>query len=301
MKRLAIVLLLMFALSANAYAMEVPSEITIQNLNGNQQYIKVYTVSPGTDPATLIGDPFDYEGFHYTYAAITKQENRLEETLPRAETVTVNTTKNDLSEILATLAPTIEYKDGTYAGTLRLDHTSLHTEAAGYARKSYTVSETKSIGNLSSNDMSYVPSTTVKNGMTLNLANVEWQVQSTALVDDVLVPSQYQAVATYSSRASYQAATGYITTAEYTGQIACSAVDSITYTVTYLGTKQAANTLGETVLSALPTAGIIGGTVIALAAIVVLSVLLVRTRRELGQLHTLHGLPEGEEFEEEAE
>lgn len=70
------------------------------------------------------------------------------------------------------------------------------------------MSEVKTIGQLDRNDMSYVPSTTVKNGRTLNLVNVEWQVTGTDLVGEALVPSSYQAVATYSAKATYQAATG---------------------------------------------------------------------------------------------
>ena len=66
-------------------------------------------------------------------------------------------------------------------------------EAADYASRSSTLSETKTIGPLDRNDMSYVPATTVKNGVTLNLANVDWQVIGTDLVGDVLAPSSYQA------------------------------------------------------------------------------------------------------------
>lgn len=110
-------------------------------------------------------------------------------------------------------------------------------ESEDYAAKSYTVSEVKTIGRLDRNDMSYVPSATVKNGRTLSLADVEWQVTGTDLVGETLVPSSYQAVATYSARVPYQAATGYITTAEYTGEITREGVESITYVLTYLGTK----------------------------------------------------------------
>ena len=46
----------------------------------------------------------------------------------------------------------------------------------------------------------------------LQLVGVDWQVQGTALVDDLLVPSSYKAVAQYSAKASYSAATGYIST-----------------------------------------------------------------------------------------
>ena len=127
-------------------------------------------------------------------------------------------------------------KDG-FSGKLALDHTTLSTKASGYTTKHSKTTETKVIGNLDRNDMSYVPATTIKNGKTLSLANVEWQVTGTALVGEALVPAQYQAVATYSASSSYQAATGYVTTAEYHGTVTAEGVDSITYTVVYTGSK----------------------------------------------------------------
>ena len=79
------------------------------------------------------------------------------------------------------------------------------------------IQEVKEIDNLDSNDMAYVPDTVTKDGTTLPLTGVDWQVQGTSLVDDVLVPTSFKAVATYSGTGYYTAATGYVTTAEYTG------------------------------------------------------------------------------------
>ena len=237
MKRVISCVLLMLVLTSNALALEVPTDTVVQNLNGSQQAIKTFTVSPEQDPAALIEEPFELEGYLYTFADIVKSENPVEETQIHTEVITVETTKDDLALILEQLKPTIEYDDGRFQGTLALDHTSLNTVAAGYATKNYTVTETKTIGQLDRNDMSYVPATTIKNGRTLSLANVEWQVTGTDLVGEALMPSQYQAVATYSAKASYQAATGYVTTAEYTGEITHEGVESVTYVLTYLGTK----------------------------------------------------------------
>ena len=237
MKRVISCVLLMLVLTSNAFALEVPTDTVVQNLNGSQQAIKTFTVSPEQDPAALIEEPFELEGYLYTFADIVKSENPVEEKRIHTEVITVETTKDDLALILEQLKPTIEYDDGRFQGTLALDHTSLNTVAAGYATKNYTVTETKTIGQLDRNDMSYVPATTIKNGRTLSLANVEWQVTGTDLVGEALMPSQYQAVATYSAKASYQAATGYVTTAEYTGEITHEGVESVTYVLTYLGTK----------------------------------------------------------------
>ena len=237
MKRVISCVLLMLVLTSNALALEVPTDSVVQNLNGSQQAIKTFTVSPEQDPAALIEEPFELEGYLYTFADIVKSENPVEETQIHTEVITVETTKDDLALILEQLKPTIEYDDGRFQGTLALDHTSLNTVAAGYATKNYTVTETKTIGQLDRNDMSYVPATTIKNGRTLSLANVEWQVTGTDLVGEALMPSQYQAVATYSAKASYQAATGYVTTAEYVGDVTHEGVESVTYVLTYIGTE----------------------------------------------------------------
>lgn len=152
------------------------------------------------------------------------------------ETVTADTEKSDLSVVLKALSPSIEYDDGEFRGTLYLDHSTISTVASGYTTKSYTVSTTKEIDNLDTNDMAYVPDTTTKNGVTVQLQSVDWQVQGTSLVDDILVPAQYKAVATYAGRASYRAATGYVTTAKYIGDIVAEGIESVTYTVIYTGT-----------------------------------------------------------------
>ena len=280
-----IALALALLCTGSAYALEVPTDTVVQNLNGVQQYIKTYTVEPGTDPQALIEGPFEYEGFLYTFAAITKEEKPFEDSQTHRETVTVETAKSDLASVLAALSPSMEFSDGRYSGTLNLDHTTINTVASGYTTKSYTVSATKEIGNLDSNDMSYVPATTVKDGKTIQLQSVDWQVQGTALVDDVLVPSQYKAVATYSGKAYYNAATGYITTAEYVGEVSCSELESITYTAIYTGTAAPAEEpetdglLGGSVADTLlkNTPWILGG--IGAAAIVTLSVLLARSRK----------------------
>ncbi len=230
-------LLLVIGSFASAFAMEIPTKTVIQNLNGTQQYIKVYTVSPDIDPGTLIEQDFSYEGFDYSYSDMTKSDNYFESEKEHSEVITAETEKKDLSAVLEALPPSIDFDDGTYTGTLYLDHTTIETKAAGFVSKSYTVSDTREFANLDSNDMAYVPQAVTKDGKTLQLVGVDWQVQSTALVDDLLVPSSYKAVAQYSGKASYSAATGYISTASYSGKVNCKKLESVTYTVTYVGTE----------------------------------------------------------------
>ena len=236
-RHLALSVLLVLSLMTTAMAAEVPVNLVVENLNGQQRIVKTYELPPGTDPETLKEPSFTYDGFSYTWAYTTKDEHTFLETKTVTETVTVETGKKDLNAVLEQLAPSIPYDDGEFSGELALDHTTITTEAAGYASKSGKVTATKTIGPLDRNDMSYIPATTVKDGKTLTLANVEWQVIGTDLVGDVLAPSSYQAVATYSASTSYQVATGYVSTAEYKGTVTASGIESITYTVVYVGTE----------------------------------------------------------------
>ena len=246
-RHLALSVLLVLSLMTTALAVEVPVSLVVENLNGQQRIVKTYELPPGTDPETLKEPSFDYDGFTYTWAFTTKDEHAFLESKSVTDTVTVETASNNLDKILAELAPSIPYDDGEYSGELALDHTTLSTVAAGYTTKYGTVTATKTIGPVDRNDMSYVPATTIKNGMTLKLSGVTWQIAGTDLVGDTLMPSSYQAVATYSASTSSKVATGYVTTAEYKGEVTASGVDKITYTVVYVGeeTKPAALSTSE--------------------------------------------------------
>ena len=308
MKKICLCLLLTAALTMSASALEVPTNTVVQNLNGSQQLVKTYTVSPEVDAQTLIEEPFQLEGYLYTYADIVKEENRVAERQSHTETVTVETAKKSLDVILEQLAPTMEYDDGTWSGTLALDHTSINTQAAGYTTGSSTVTATKTIGPLDRNDMSYVPATTTKNGVTLNLSNVEWQVIGADVVGDVMAPCSYQAVATYSGKSYYKAATGYVTTANYVGEVTHEGVESVTYQVTYLGEEYEPepshapeegqpNLLQRVVSSPNFLRNVLGGAGVITA--VVLTVLLILSRREVKSLRTEDGETDDEQEERE--
>lgn len=300
MKKAILGVLFALAMSVNALALEVPTETIVQNLNGTQQVIKTFTITPDADPQDLIEEPFILEGFLYTFSDIVKVENRVEDTKQGTETVTVETAKKDLSAVLEKLPPTMEYDDGKYAGTLALDHTSIHTEAAGYENRSSTLSTTKTIGPVDRNDMSYVPATAVKNGVTLKLANVDWQVIGTDLVGEYLAPSSYQAVATYTGKSYYNAATGYVTTAEYVGDITRDDVESITYTLTYLGTEEDGG--GAAVSRMLNSLALAAPYILAGLGVIsagIMAALLVRARRQLQSLQEDEQEIEGYEEEEE--
>ncbi len=235
MKRTIAAIALLSTLVLSASAAHVPEEVVTENRNGQQLIIKTYTLSPQDDPSGLIQEPFDLDGFHYEHMETVKEDQSFRDSKQHTETVTLETSTQNLSDILAQLPPTKEYAQDGYAGVLTLDHTTLNTVAAGYTSQRYTISDTRQYTDLDRNDPAYVPTTVVKNGTTLSLTNITWSTTGTGLYGDTLLPTSYTATATYSAAGSRQVATGYVTTANYTGEITAEGVQSVRYTVTYLG------------------------------------------------------------------
>lgn len=236
MKRTIAAIALLSLLTLSASAAHVPEGVITENRDGRQLIIKTYTLSPQDDPTALIQPPFDLDGFHYEHMETVKEEQNFRDSKQHTETVTLETSTKNLSDILAQLAPTKEYSQDGYTGVLTLDHTTLKTEASGYTSQRYTISDTRQYTDLDRNDPAYVPTTVVKNGTTLSLSNITWSTTGTGLYGDTLLPTSYTATATYTAAGSRQVATGYVTTANYTGEITAEGVQSIRYTVTYLGT-----------------------------------------------------------------
>ena len=235
MRKTLVFLILAATLTASVSAAYIPDSEVCENRDGRQLIIKTFALAPDDDPQALVEEPFGREGYNYSFISIVKEEKPFASKKTHSEIVTVETATDDLSEILSALDATLPYDDGEYSGTLALDHTTIQTEASGYSTKSYTVKDVKTYEGLDRNDPSFIPKTTIKNGATLTLQNIDWAVQSTAVSGDALVTAQYMATATYSAGVSYKAADGYVTSAAYTGEIVASGISEILYTVTYVG------------------------------------------------------------------
>ena len=75
MKKAILCVLLTLSMSVSAFALEVPTDTVVQNLNGSQQVIKTFTIPADQDPQSLIEQPFELEGYLYTFTDIVKTEN----------------------------------------------------------------------------------------------------------------------------------------------------------------------------------------------------------------------------------
>ena len=88
-KHIMTCLLLCMALTASAFAADVPESFVSENLNGQQRIVKTYVLPAAGNPEALKEAPFDYDGYHYTWAYTTKEEHPFLLTKSATETVTV--------------------------------------------------------------------------------------------------------------------------------------------------------------------------------------------------------------------
>ena len=129
----------------------------------------------------------------------------------------------------------VETEEG-YSGILKLDHTSVHVTVDGYKSSTKNHSTTRTFPNLSDADLSLLPKTVTEGGRTLSLATVQW---SSSYGDDGEggASVRYSATASYTGTSTTRYATGYTITANYTGEVAKTGCEIVTYTAIFGSTE----------------------------------------------------------------
>jgi hypothetical protein len=231
---------LLLSLGTAAFAAAAPVNVERRNVDGVAYIVKTYETAPGTAETQIVEDDFEDGGFQYTLHTVASEDKTSEETKEVTEMRTAESESKELSEVLKKFPSALPFEADGFTGSLVLDAGSILTEAAGYTTYMSTISDTREYFGMMYADAAQLPQSVVKNGATLPLADVSWTVTGTSLAGDSLVPSEYKATAVYSKKVSSQAATGYVSTAIYRGEVSRSVVDSVVFTITYIGTPIAA-------------------------------------------------------------
>lgn len=214
-----------------------PTDIQLMEQGARNYLYKTYTVAANYEPNLLVESPFSQGGYRYRFSEIIQRDSTpgsVSKTVTQTSTVASST--DNKAEILALFGDKLPYSDSDgYEGELFLIPESLTISESGQTSYSYTVSETKQFDNLDSNDMAYIPKTMVKNGMTLPLQDVDWQVTDSQSMGYSTVANKYTATAYYSAPATGTKASGYTATASFSGNVVKQMIGKNTYTIVYEG------------------------------------------------------------------
>ncbi len=228
--------------------MPVPVSTLLEIKDERHIMTKLFEIPAGEtiDPSELKEQSFKLDGYSYSYFETEKEEIYNEEKREEKQEVKLSTDNNDAAAILEQLNPDMAFDKDGFIGKLLLDHAAIVTEVEGYVNKTYTINDSQTLMNLSSNDPVQVPKYMTNNGIELKLKTVDWRVNQSDAIDYNSIPTSYTAVAHYSGSYSKKIATGYVTTAYYTGEVIKRTLLKTEYTLTYLGEKLPEPTLAPT-------------------------------------------------------
>ncbi|MDR1705923.1 MAG: hypothetical protein LBS19_14740 [Clostridiales bacterium] len=217
-------------------SLPVLSDVKTTDGPGIRYMIKSYEAAPDYDPdfALLVEEPFEHEGLRYTFQYVSANEVLQTDRKWERDEVNFPVDNEDIQPVFQRLEPSIPYRgeDG-YAGTLDLDLGAVWVQIMAYTNKSYTLTDTVTIGGLSSNDTSNIPKTREKSGVTLTLENVDWTVQESSTIGYDSVPTKYTATAHYSGSYSKKVPSEYLARAWYGGYVEKTSVAKVVYSITY--------------------------------------------------------------------
>lgn len=211
-----------------------PFEITNVDERGTWLVVKSYEVPADVDPQTdLVEQDVYREGKLYEARDILQKKTPgSTDSREASKSVTITSASKDKTAILKQLDEQTFYSEGGYEGYLTLDQNSIKSEVSGTSGYSYPITEKKEYTGLTRNDPSLIEKSIVKNGVTLNLGDVNWMSMGSTVSGDSIV-STYKAVATYSGTAYGSKADGYIVTAEYKGTVTKEVAGDYIYSIIY--------------------------------------------------------------------
>lgn len=212
-----------------------PVSVTTKTVEGVPYITKVYELPQGADTSACTAS-FEQDGFLFTKHDVSQQVREGQtDSKTATQTETLETESDKISDITAEAAPTVPYSEDGYTGQLSLDVAAIVVEENGSSTYSYRVEDVREYTNLDRNDAAYVPKTVLKNGVTLQLENIEWVVMGQHPVDGRMVPNLFKAIATYAGTATGSRADGYIATLTYTGTVTKTTPGVTVYTIVFRG------------------------------------------------------------------
>ena len=194
---------------------------------------KVYQLAVSEDPRRIPTEDFIRGGYRYSLIDLTMKNEIGVDTKEYTETVTMDTKTGDTTEAMKLLdaQKEVQTEDG-YSGTLILDHTSVKVSVKGYKTTTKNITAERTYSKLADADLDLIPKTVTENGNSLTLNDAQWTSET-----DEDGNLRFTATAVYTGTATSRYATGYVLTANYTGNVVKTNCELITYTAIFEGEK----------------------------------------------------------------
>ena len=201
----------------------------------NDDLIRQYEVTKEQEKTFIdsIEKEIEINGEKYNFINYQTEGGNIQEEKQISTTKTIRSKTNNIEKLVKELGDNIEYSENGYTGKYILDTESIGIKTINNGYYEKLIEENKRYSNLEKNDLDFISKTIEKDGLTLDLLNTEWQVQSNKKVGEYEVPDLYTANCYYATKIKVDYPNTYIVTANYNG-IAKKLIEKpITITVNY--------------------------------------------------------------------
>lgn len=177
-------------------------------------------------------------GEKYTFDSYTSEGGTTTDTIDISTTKKITSETNNLNSIINQLGKTIHYEKDGYVGEYKLNTENIQIKTNYNGFREDLIEETINYTGLERNDLDFIPKQTEKDGLTLDLLNVEWEVETTKMIGEYEVADLYTAKCYYAGKQRVNYPNTYSVTAEYTGIATKEILTPYTYTVKYNKVKE---------------------------------------------------------------
>lgn len=172
-------------------------------------------------------------GDKYTFDSYTIEGGSTTDTIDITTTKKITSKTNNIESIINQLGSTISYNQDGYVGEYLLNTQNIQIKTNYNGFREDLIEETINYTNLSRNDLDFIPKQTVKDGLTLDLLNIEWEVETTKMIGEYEVADLYTAKCYYAGKQRIDYPNTYSITAEYTGTATKDIPSPYKYTIKY--------------------------------------------------------------------
>ena len=218
--------LVTFLLSTLSYAVDFEDEEIEDEL---LTFTEEYEVFASEEDSFV--EEFDYQitkdGVNYSCLSLVKEESDKNEKTATKTVTKTGLSTNSESKITEIFGKTYSYSQDGYEGTLSISDIDIETNKG----TSYEAIDELDIDfeNYSSDDLSNIEKTYVKNGTTYYLIDVDWEADDTKTVDGETVIVTYKGTMHYQTVVTKTNSTTYDVTVTYSGKVT---LDDILYIYT---------------------------------------------------------------------
>lgn len=197
---------------------------TIQSDNGETLLQRIYEVPLGTLPEDFVKDRFVENGIEYVLRNMEKRDLPPEKETKKVSQEVSHKSKSDDPDVATALfKDVLPFEEDGFEGELALDAGSMEIQPGESERYGYLVQSDTLTTGLPRNDPALIPKATVKDGVELQLVNIEWGRDENGI----------KAYAQYEGYASGTRVKEYTVTASYTGTVSRTGEQLSRYVATY--------------------------------------------------------------------